>query len=148
METTASLVDGDHRIIVPAALTQRLLEWYHTTLVHPGVNHLYNTLRQHYTWPKMLEQIRTYIRSCHACQLGKRGMRGYGKIPLKDPETEPWKDVAVDLSRPWKATVDNKEIIFHTLTIIDVFTGWPEIIPITTKKSEMIADLLIQEWLQ
>ncbi|CAB9522987.1 Transposon Tf2 [Seminavis robusta] len=108
--TETDVVDGDHRIIVPAALTQRLMEWYHTTLVHPGVNRLYNTLRQHYTWPKMLEQIRTYIRSCHACQLGKRGMRGYGKIPLKDTETEPWKDVAVDLSGPWKATVDNKEI--------------------------------------
>ena len=30
-------------------------------------------------------------------------------------------------------------------TVIDVFTGWVEIIPITTKKSEVIGDLFVQE---
>lgn len=43
---------------------------------------------------------------------------------------------------------DNKEVIFHTFTIIDVFTGWVEIIPIKTKKSEVISDLLVQEWIR
>jgi len=80
--------------------------------------------------------------------LGKRGLQGVGKIPLKDVEMEPWKDVSLDLSGPWKAIVDKREVIFHTLTIIDTFTGWPEIIPITTKKSEVIRDLFIQEWLR
>lgn len=136
------------RIVVPASLTRRLMEYYHHTLVHPGVHRLYNTLRQHYTWPKMLPQIRAYLKHCRACQIGKRGVRGMGKIPIKDVETEPWKDVALDLSGPWKATVDNKIVIFHTFTIIDVFTGWVEIIPITTKKSEVIRDLFVQEWLR
>ena len=92
--------------------------------------------------------IAAYIKRCGPCQKGKRGMRGYGKLPLKDTETEPWKDVAVDLSGPWKAFVDNKEVIFHTLTIIDVFTGWVEIIPITTKDGGVISDLFVREWLR
>ena len=71
-----------------------------------------------------------------------------GKIPLKDVETEPWKDIALDLSGPWKAVIDKKVEMFWTLTIIDVFTGWVEIIPITTKKSEVIRDLFVQEWLR
>ena len=29
-----------------------------------------------------------------------------------------------------------------------MFTGWVEIIPITTKKSEVISDLFVQEWLR
>lgn len=136
------------RIIVPRTLTKRLMEWYHVHLVHPGVDRLYYTLRQHFTWPGMLKEIRAYIKKCGPCQKGKRGMRGYGKIPLKDPETEPWKDVAVDLSGPWKAYVDNEEVNFHTLTIIDVFTNWVEIIPITTKSSGVISDLFVQEWLR
>ena len=84
------------RIIVPASLAKRLMSWYHTNLVHPGVERLYNTLRHHYTWPNMLEDIRSYVKTCGPCQKGKRGRRGYGKVPVKDVETEPWKDVAVD----------------------------------------------------
>ncbi len=136
------------RIIVPATLTKRLMEWYHTNLIHPGVNRLYNTLRQHFTWPNMLNDIRAYIKVCGPCQKAKRGLKGYGKVPLKDPETEPWKDIAVDLSGPWKAYVNDKEVFFHSLTIMDVFTGWVEIVPITTKDSGVIRDLFVQEWLR
>jgi len=42
--------------------------------------------------------------------------------------------------------VNGKERFFHTLTIIDVFTGWLEIIPIDTKTKQPIADLVEQEW--
>ena len=38
--------------------------------------------------------------------------------------------------------------MFPALTIIDVFTGWPEIIPIETKEKQPIADLVEQEWLR
>jgi len=69
-----------------------------------------------------------------------------GKVPIKDAEIEPWRDIAIDLSGPWKAMVNGKERFFHTLTIIDVFTGWPEIIPIDTKTKQPIADLVEQEW--
>ena len=146
--TERDAVDKQARIIVPEKLTKRLMEWYHAMLVHPGVDRLYNTLHQHYTWPHMLEQIRQYIKHCDACQRGKRGLRGMGKVPIKDTETEPWKDVAVDLAGPWEALIDGKKVSFHTLTIIDVFTSWVEIIPIGTKKSEYIRDLFVQEWLR
>ena len=88
------------------------------------------------------------VKRCSSCQRAKRGMRGYGKVPEKDVESEPWKDVAVDLAGPWKATVNDQAVKFHTLTIIDVFTGWVEVIPIVTKKSELISDLVVQEWLR
>jgi len=68
------------------------------------------------------------------------------KVPIKDTEMEPWRDIAMDLSGPWKAMVNGKERFFHTLTIIDVFTGWPEIIPIDAKTQQPIADLVKQEW--
>ena len=139
---------SQQRIIVPATLTGRLISWYHAILVHPGAERLYNTLRQHYTWPKMHQQIKDYTQRCDACQRGKRGQKGRGKIPLKDPETEPWKDIALDLSGPWQATIDGRKVSFHTLTMIDVFTGWVEIVPIRTKKMEVIRDLFVQEWLR
>ena len=136
------------RIIVPQTLTKRLLEWYHTNLVHPGVERLYNTLRQHFTWPRMLADIRAYTRKCGPCQKGKRGLKGYGKVPLKDVKTTPWKDVAVDMSGPWKTYIDGKQVTFFSLTIIDVFTGWVEILPVESKDMGTISDLFEREWLQ
>ena len=96
----------------------------------------------------MLQDIRDYTKKCGPCQKAKRGLRGYGKVPIKDVETAPWRDVAVDLSGPWKAIVDNKEVWFHTLTIIDVFTGWVEIVPIESKEKGVIGDLFVREWLR
>ena len=141
-------VDKKTRIIVPQSMTRRLIQWYHTMLVHPGAERLHNTLRQHYTWKNMQQEIREFVKKCQVCQKAKRGVRGRGMIPPKDAETEPWKDIAVDLSGPWKATIDGGTVNFHTLTIIDVFTGWVEIIPIDTKKMESISSLLEREWLR
>ena len=44
--------------------------------------------------------------------------------------------------------MDGKEVHFHALTIIDVFTSWIEIIPIQTKESKYIRTLIEQEWLR
>jgi hypothetical protein len=40
-------------------------------------------------------------------------------IPVKDVETAPWRDIAVDLAGPWTATIDGKKVKFLSLTIID-----------------------------
>jgi transposase InsO family protein len=96
----------------------------------------------------MRTQIEQYVKRCAVCQKAKRGIKGYGKIPIKDVETAPWKDIAVDLAGPWTATIDGKKITFHSLTIIDPFTSWLEIVPILNKTSSHIADLIEQEWLR
>jgi len=146
--TEQDAVDGQQRIIVPATLRQRLIQWYHTTLVHPGAERLYATLHKFFTWPRMNQEIKDYTRKCHACQLGKRGQKGRGLIPIKEVEREPWEDVCVDLSGPWKTTIDSKDVIFHTFTIIDPFTGWVEILPIRNKESDNVSNLFEQQWLR
>jgi len=60
--------DGKARIVMPAVLRKQLTRWYHETLLHPGVNRMYDTLRQHYTWPKMKTDIEAWLRGCDACQ--------------------------------------------------------------------------------
>jgi len=136
------------RILVPMEHRKQLIHWYHHILLHPGEERLYNTIHQHYSWPNMRKDIQAFTKVCHECQKGKRGLRGYGKIPLKEVETQPWKDLCVDLSGPWTATVNNKEMEFHALTMVDPFTSWPEIIPIYTKQAPYIRDFILQQWLR
>ena len=137
---------GMERVVVPKALQPRLMKWYHTMLVHPGVTRMYNTLHQHFTWQHMQRDIAAYLKPCHECQLGKRGGQSYGKIPLKDVETKLWADICVDLAGPWKATINNEPVTFHALTIVDPFTSWVEIIPIRSKTGQHVCDLIEQEW--
>jgi hypothetical protein len=69
-------------------------------------------------------------------------------VPLKDVEVEPWYETAVDLAGPWSATIDGKQVSFWSLTCIDTFTGFVEIIPIYNKKMETISEAFIREWLR
>ena len=146
--TERSAIDGRQRMIVPESLRHRLIHWYHSILVHPGAGRLFATIDRFFTWPKMKKDIESFTRVCHACQLGKRGLQGRRHVPLKDVERQPWEDAAVDLSGPWKTTIDNKDVNFHTFTIIDPFTGWVEILPIRHKVADNIALLFEQHWLR
>jgi hypothetical protein len=137
------------KILVPASQVKQLIHWYHHMLVHPaGADRLYNTLAQHFFWRKIRDDIKSFVRVCKECQKGKRGLRGYGKILLKDIETQPWKDVCINLSGPWQAKVNHNKISFHALTCIDPFTSCIEIIPIYTKESPFIPDQFLQQWLR
>jgi hypothetical protein len=116
-------------------------------LVHPGMTRLHATLHQHFTWPSMKKDIQMYLKQCDVCQKAKQGGHGYGKIPQKDVEQCPWRDVCVDLSGLWKAKIDKQDVSFHALTIIDPFTSSVEIVPVLSKKKNHICDLFEQEWL-
>jgi len=38
------------KIVLPSALQEQAVQWYHTYLCHPGENQTEQTLRQHFTW--------------------------------------------------------------------------------------------------
>ena len=44
------LIHMNNKILVPATLQERVLEWYHTILVHPGENRMEQSIRSIYTW--------------------------------------------------------------------------------------------------
>ena len=75
-------------------------------------------------------------------------MKGCVKVPFKNIESQPWKDVCADLSGPWKATVNGKETAFHTLTLIDPFASWVETVQIKTKQASPIHDIILNNWLR
>ena len=62
----------DGKIIVPESLQKQTLEWYHTFLLHPGQERTEETIRQHFYWPRLREDVRSYIKCCDTCQHLKR----------------------------------------------------------------------------
>ena len=52
------------------------------------------------------------------------------------------------IKKPWKTTINSKEVTFHALTAIYPFTSWIEIIPVLSKTGLHITNLFEQEWLR
>ena len=113
---------------------------------HPGSDRLHNAMHQHCTWTDMSDDIRMFCKECKHCQMAKRGLKNCGKVPLKDVETQPWRNCCADLSGPWTAHANDKDTEFHALTLVDPFASWAEIAPVKTKKAPCIRDLILNHW--
>ena len=87
--------------MVPATLTTHLVNWYHTYLLHPGINRTEATTQQHFYWPDMRQDIRTILKKCSIYQIYKKTTKKYGRLLEKQAEAEPWERLCVDLIEPY-----------------------------------------------
>ena len=122
------LLHENNKIIVPNTLKQRVLDWYHDMLVHPGEKRMENSIRAIYTWPGLRQDVHHECKTCDICQCCKRSRKKkYGLLPEKEAEITKWSQVNVDLWGP--KTIANKngwEYEIHVMTMIDPVTGWFE----------------------
>ena len=58
-------------IYVPPTHRPDILNWYHTTLQHPGIKRMQATLREHFYWPGMDAAVTELVRTCATCQTCK-----------------------------------------------------------------------------
>ena len=153
------LIFRDNKIVVPQVLQSYLIDWYHSTLLHPGIDRLKASIKQHFTWKNLSTDIENHVRNCETCQKFKRQRKHYGKLPLTTHDPHPWQTVCVDLIGPWtvpsptkiksKSSNDSKDesLKLLALTAIDPDTSWIEIIHVPNKESETIAQYFDQQWL-
>jgi hypothetical protein len=124
-------------IYVPDGMWDKLLHWYHDCLQHPAIQLMQATVKEYLYWPKIDQDIATYVKNCTACQSYKiTAVKKYGKIPLPRSLTiKLWEEVHVDMIGPWTVHFElsdqpGKNMVqqLQALTIIDKGTGWPEFI--------------------
>ena len=65
------LICKNNKIVLPKILIERVVEWYHTTLCHPGETRTEQTIRQHFTGHKLREIVHTVCSTCPTCQITK-----------------------------------------------------------------------------
>ena len=70
-DSTFQLVTKGGKILLPASLQLKAVQWYHETLLHPGLTQMELTMGQHYTWSGMRRTIEQVCRCCVSCQLNK-----------------------------------------------------------------------------
>ena len=96
------LICKDGKIVVPKNLQERMVQWYHEYLCHPGETRTEITINQHFTWKGLRKTVHKICSSCDQCQRTKRTKKKYGKLPEKVAEVTPWQKLCVDMIGPYK----------------------------------------------
>ena len=101
---TVKWVKGYHllhyrnKIFMTETLMNRIVDWYHELLVHPGTSHLEVTLQQHYLWALLHEIVQSCCKYCYTCQLLKKQNKKCEKMPAKKVQEKIWNQVKVGTS--------------------------------------------------
>ena len=72
------------RVVIPQSLQSRVVNWYHESLMHPGINRTEMTIRQHFTWPNLTNDVKRIVGRCPTCQLTKKNKKKVGHLPPKE----------------------------------------------------------------
>jgi len=158
-KTYSLVVYNNKLIVVPLPLQKRAVKWYHEILCHPGQTRTEMTIGQHYYWKGMRTTIVDSVRKCGICQRTKHFPDKFGKLPVKSGELIPWHTLCIDLIGPYKLGQDEFAYkggvkvktfdapILQCMTMIDPATGWFEIEEVSTKRADVIANVLETTWL-
>ena len=87
-------------MVVPSSLKERIVDWYHQILSHPGLNRTEATICQHFWWKELREDVHKRCSTCDTCQRTKKTTSKYGLLPEKEAEAEPWDKLCVDRIGP------------------------------------------------
>ena len=135
------------KIYLPNELLEPAIRWYHHALSHCGSTRLWQTMSMHLYNAKLKNRIEDIVRACDTCQRYKNNTRTYGFAPAREAELLPWSNIAVDLIGPWTLKIDDQNIKFTALTIIDTVTNLVEIVRLENKSSAHVALQFENNWL-
>ena len=135
-----------HRVAVPLDKAELVFAHSHShpTAGHFGAVATVKRARRYFYYPGMMEDMKRMSINCSVC-LAKRK-----KIDLKrgthNPVASGYKGemIAVDLVGPYPESPDKKR---YCLSIIDCFTNFCCLVPISNKRAPTVANALIERWI-
>jgi transposase InsO family protein len=90
-------------------------------------------------WPGLYAIVRQHVRSCQACQIGKKSGAKAPKSRHRLYAGRPWQRVAADLAGPLDKTERGNQWI---LVITDHFTRWTDAFALPNARAETVARVL------
>ena len=115
-------ISGEARLLaIPEHRKEKTIALTHNR-GHLGADNTYYLLKQHTWWPRMEEDIRTFVRTCDQYQKYKQDSRdnpsGSAKI-----RPEPFVHIGLDIVGPLPVTLQDNHYI---IIAVDFFTKWVE----------------------
>uniref|UniRef100_A0A3Q3JX63 Gypsy retrotransposon integrase-like protein 1 n=1 Tax=Monopterus albus TaxID=43700 RepID=A0A3Q3JX63_MONAL len=124
--------------VLPFALLNQALSGIHDLAGHQGQDRTLYLARQRFYWPDMKKDIRTYVRQCQRCTLGK-SPEPAARAPLESIRSSaPMELVCMDF---WSVE-DSKQRSVDVLVITDHFTKLAHAFPCANQTAKQIAKKL------
>ena len=58
--------------MIPQKLQKYVVKWYHTYIIHPGIDRTETMSRQHFYWPVIIEASQKEVTRVEVCQRTKQ----------------------------------------------------------------------------
>ena len=134
------------RIVVPDKLVTKILELYHSgaSSQHLGLTKVLERIEAFYYWPKLRESVKSFIRTCDACQRNSIDNQCSPGLlhPLSVPDS-PLTDIEMDFAE-MPLSVEGFDFL---LVIVDRLTKFTVLSPCHKADSiDTIASIFIRDW--
>ena len=121
-------------IVVPESLWKWCLEDHHLLLGHAGQKRLYGYLKRKFYWKNMDTDVQKTVTGCGLCKQATMKQDQYPRLPIGVPQ-KPFGKIAIDLVGPLRKSYMGN---MYVLTMMDLFSGWPEAVGIPDKRAETV----------
>ena len=119
------------RVVIPTSLRAAVLDMLHDG--HPGVSAMRELARFTVYWPGLDEAVEKYVQNCSSCQEA-RAREPLVPLFAWNVPSEPWSRLHVDFAGPFEKHM--------WLVVVDAFSKWVEIKPMTTTTTEATVKVL------
>lgn len=130
------------RVFVPKNLRRNVFESVHN-LAHVGTRATLKQITMKYVWPSVRKDITEWCRRCLPCQkskIGRHTISPLGTIPVPNSR---FHHLHLDLIGPLPVAQNFR----YCLTVIDRYTRWCEVLPLTDSTTENVCKALIFNWI-
>ena len=123
-----NLITYKYKIDIPQKLQKYIVKWYHTYILHPGLDKMDSMIIQQLYLPGIREVVYREVTYCDTCQHTKRSTHKYSDFTAKPTEEKHQNKLCVDIICPYKIRRKRKDtLILKAVTMIDPVTAWFEI---------------------
>jgi hypothetical protein len=134
------------RVVVPEPFVEQVLDLAHNRPVsgHAKGGKMRSIVLRRFWWPGAGDHIKKWCKACPHCQLCNGVQpRRQGELVLKNV-TKVNGVLSVDLVGPFPIG-PGKEIMI--LTIVDVFSRWPVLVPLRSTTADVVAEAIWRHWI-
>lgn len=132
-----------HQIVVPQPLRRSILELSHDELSgHLGIFKTYHKILEHFYWPGLKQDVSSFIKTCHVCQVVGKVNQPIRPAPLQPIPvcSDPFERIIIDCVGPLPCTGKGHQ---YLLTVMCPTTRYPEAIPLRNIKAKTIVPHLL-----
>ncbi|CAF1387559.1 unnamed protein product [Didymodactylos carnosus] len=131
-------------LVIPRSKIIDMLQMAHDhgMSAHLGRRKTTHRLASRVTWPGMRQDIANYVRACKLCQQFKPENKKPAGLMQPNLVLQPWTVVGIDITGPLPKTRRGNTYI---LVVIDYFTKWVELFPLSSTKAKIIAQIFTDE---